>query len=169
MDLLALNISELWLCVFSAIFSFESRAFWIWPGQPVGREPPDRFRFPSVVGSQWDCRSILRLQTLSRLGFPVRWSGFIWRRSLPCPNPSPLHHLRSRPMPKWPLLSGNASVGQRDVVGHHTLCALTSKILSREQRGLWNHILQWRHSRWGVRVETTTICLWKYFWPCFSW
>lgn len=156
------KLPELWFsCFCPAIFSFQSRAFRVWPRQSVGREPTDRLCLSSAVGSQWSYGGFLCLQIVSRIGLPVLRPGSIRRGSCPCPNADSHHHLWSCSMPEWPLLPGNPPVGKRDVVGHHALRSLVAKILSGQQRRLRNNILPWRHSRWGVRVETTTICLWK--------
>lgn len=145
----------------SAVFSFQSRALWVRPRQPMGREPADRLCISSAAGSRWGCGGILCLSTVSRLRLPVLRPGSIGRRSRPRPNTSSHHYLWPCAMPERPLLPRDPPVRKGGMVGRHTLCALAAEIVRGEQRGLWNHILPWSHSRWGVRVETTTICLWK--------
>lgn len=145
----------------SAVFSFQSRALRVRPRQPMGRESTDGLCISSADRSRWSCRDILCLPTVSWLRLPVLRPGSVRRRSRPCANTSSHHYLWPCEMPEWPLFPRNPPVRKRGVVGRHALCALTAEIVRGEQRGLRNHILPWSHSWWGVRVETTTICLWK--------
>lgn len=149
------------LCFCWAVFSFQSRALRVGPRQPMGRESTDGLRISSADRPEWSCRDILCLPTVSWLRLPVLRPGSIGGWSRPRANTSSQHCLWPRAMPEWPLFPRNPPVGKRGVVGCYALCALTAEIICGAQRGLRNHILSWSHSRWGVRVETTTICLWK--------
>ena len=144
-----------------AVFRFQSRALGVRPGQPMGRKPSDWLRLSSAAGSRWGDRDVLCLPTVSRLGLPVLRPWFIWGRSRPCPSTSAHHHLWPRPMPEQPILPRNPPVRKRGLVGCHTLRSLAAETLGGEQRSLRNHIVPRSHSWWGVRVETTTICLCK--------
>lgn len=157
------KLSEPWnfSCFCLAVYRFQSRAFGVRPRQPMGRKPSDRLRISSAAGSRWGHGGILCLPTVSRLRLPVLQPWFIRGRSRPCASTSPHHHLWPRPLPEQPLLPRNPPVWKRGVVGRHTLGSLAAETLGGEQRSLRNHILPWSHSRWGVRVETTAICLGK--------